>query len=266
MPLTPPIQPYDPAPLKGRVIVITGGAQGIGRGIAQAVLGAGGRVAIGDLDRDAGRACLDEWQVGDRAWFAPLDVSREASVRGFMRKTIARFARLDGLVNNAGPASPEVADLAALPLAEWRRFIDGHLTGAFLCSKHALPALRAHGGAIVNIASSRVHQSEAHTEPYAAAKGGLAALTHALAVSEGPSVRVNAISPGWIATEAWRKPVARRAPKLSRRDHAQHPSGRVGEPGDIGALAVHLLSSTAGFITGQNIVVDGGMGRKMQYV
>ena len=79
-------------------------------------------------------------------------------------------------------------------------------------------------------------------------------------------MRVNAISPGWIATDAWRKPVARRAPKLSRRDHAQHPSGRVGEPGDIGALAVHLLSPTAGFITGQNIVVDGGMGRKMQYV
>lgn len=266
MSLTPPIDAYDPAPLNGRVVVITGGAQGIGRGIAQAVLGAGGRVAIGDLDRDAGRACLDEWQVGDRAWFAPLDVRREASVRGFMRKAIARFGQLDGLVNNAGPASPGVDDLSTLPLGEWRRFIDGHLTGAFLCCKHALPALRAQGGAIVNIASSRVHQSEPHTEPYAAAKGGLVALTHALAISEGPSVRVNAISPGWIATDAWRKPVARRVPKLSRRDHAQHPSGRVGEPGDIGALAVYLLSPAAGFITGQNVVVDGGMGRTMQYV
>ena len=266
MSLTPSIVRHDPAPLLGRVVLVTGGAQGIGRGIAQAVLGAGGCVAIGDLDREAGRACIAEWKVDTRARFFPLDVTREASVRGFVAKAHGAFGRLDGLVNNAGPADPRVDDLSTLSLADWRRFIDGHLTGTFLCSKHALPGLRETRGAIVNIASSRVLQSEPHTEPYASAKGGMDAFTHALAISEGPRVRVNAISPGWIVTDDWRKPVARRAAKLSRRDHAQHPVGRVGVPGDIGALAVHLLSDAATFITGQNLVVDGGMTRKMQYL
>ncbi|UNK41202.1 SDR family oxidoreductase [Luteimonas sp. S4-F44] len=265
MSLTPPVLPFDASPLRDRVVAITGGAQGIGRGIAQAVLGAGGRVAIGDLDRDAGVACLAEWDVGDRACFFPLDVAREASVRGFFAKAITRLGGLDGLVNNAGPADPHVSDLTRLPLSQWRRFLDAHLTGAFLCCKSALPALRARQGAIVSIASSRVLQSEAHTEPYAAAKGGLVALTHALAISEGPRVRVNAISPGWIATDDWQRPAARRRPKLSRRDHAQHPVGRVGTPEDIGALAVYLLSPASGFVTGQHVVIDGGMGRKMQY-
>lgn len=265
MALLPPIEPFDSAPLRDRVVLVTGGAQGIGRGVAQAVLGAGGRVVIGDLDRDAGRACLADWDVGKRARFLPLDVTREASVRSFVAKALSAFGRIDGLVNNAGPASPAVDTLSELSLAHWRHFIDGHLTGTFLCSKHALPALRDAQGAIVNIASSRVLQSEPHTEAYAAAKGGIVAFTHALAISEGPDVRVNAVSPGWIATDAWRKPTARRAPKLSRQDHAQHPVGRVGVPGDIGALVVHLLSDAAGFITGQNIVADGGMTRKMQY-
>jgi len=139
------------------------------------------------------------------------------------------------------------------------------LHGAFLCSKHALPALREHGGAILNIASTRAGQSEADSEAYAAAKGGLVAFTHALAISEGPAVRVNCISPGWITTDAWQAPARRRTPKLSRRDHAQHPVGRVGQPEDIGALAVFLLSDLSGFITGQDHVVDGGMTRKMIY-
>ena len=266
MTLTPSIEPHEGQPLHDRTILITGGAQGIGRGIAQAVLGAGGRVAIGDIDRDAGRACLAEWQVGDRAWFAPLDVTREASVRTFMRKAAIRFGAFHGLVNNAGPAAPHVGDLCALALADWRRFLDGHLTGAFLCCKYALPQLRAHRGAIVNITSSRALQSEPHTEPYAAAKGWLAALTHALAISEGPRVRVNAIAPGWIATDAWRKPAARRVPKLTRRDHGQHPVGRVGRPQDIGTLAVYLLGDGAGFLTGEVLTIDGGMHRRMQYV
>ena len=162
-------------------------------------------------------------------------------------------------------STTQAGPLDRLSLADWRTWLDSHLTGAFLCTRSALPALRAAGGAIVNIASTRAEQSEPHTEPYAAAKGGLVALTHALAISEGPAVRVNAISPGWIATDAWRKPSARRAPKLSRRDHTQHPVGRVGVPQDIASLAVFLLGPHAGFVTGQNFVVDGGMSRKMQY-
>jgi NAD(P)-dependent dehydrogenase (short-subunit alcohol dehydrogenase family) len=120
-------------------------------------------------------------------------------------------------------------------------------------------------GAVLNIASTRAIQSEADTEAYAASKGGLVALTHALAVSLGPDIRVNCISPGWVPTEAWRKPTARRRPSLSHADHAQHPAGRAGDPRDIGALAVHLLSPQAAFTTGAHLVVDGGMSRRMRY-
>lgn len=259
--------PIDLLPLEGRVVLVTGGAQGIGCGIAQAVLGAGGRVLVGDTDVEAGRACLAEWAVGNAAGFRRLDVAREASVRRFVATALRRFGRVDALVNNAGIADPHSGPLERLDLSEWRRRLGVNLDGAFLCAKHALPALRQApaGGAIVNVASTRALQSELDTEAYAASKGGLLALTHALAISVGPAVRVNAISPGWIATDAWRKPSARHAPKLTRADHAQHPAGRVGTPTDIGALAVFLLSPQAGFITGENFVADGGMVRRMQY-
>ncbi|HEY0199841.1 MAG TPA: SDR family oxidoreductase [Rhodanobacter sp.] len=266
MTLTPAIAEHDPQPLRSRVVLITGGAQGIGRGIAQEVLGAGGSVMIGDLDVEAGRACLDEWNIGARAAFGRLDVSRETSVRRWIAAARKRFGRIDGLVNNAGIADPHRGKLVDLTLANWNRYLATNLTGAFLCSKHALPALAEAHGAIVNIASTRALQSEPDTEAYAASKGGLLALTHAMAISAGPDVRVNAILPGWIATDAWRKPAARRAPKLSNQDQAQHPAGRVGTPEDIGALAVYLLSAQAGFVTGQHFTVDGGMTVKMQYV
>ncbi len=267
MSLVPSIHPWNPAPLQDRVVLVTGGAQGIGRGIAQAVIGAGGSVAIGDLDGDAGRACLREWGTPARALFRRLDVASERSTAAFVAAALARFGRIDGLVNNAGLPDPHVPPLEALDLAEWNRRLSS-LHGAFLCSRHTLPALRQAdgGGAIVNIASTRAHQSEPHSEAYAAAKGGLLAFTHALALSEGPKVRVNCISPGWITTEAWRGPASRRRPKLSRRDHAQHPAGRAGVPEDIAALAVHLLApALSGFTTGQEFIVDGGMSRKMQY-
>jgi NAD(P)-dependent dehydrogenase (short-subunit alcohol dehydrogenase family) len=262
----PPRPPAEPE-LHERVVLVTGGAQGIGRGGAQAVLAAGGRVWVGDTDTEAGRACIKEWNAGESAGFLRLDVSSEASVRRWIAAAAKRFGRIDGLVNNAGIADPHTGPLEQLALAEWRRRLSVNLDGAFLCAKHALPYLREapEGGAIVNIASSRALQSEPDTEAYAASKGALLALTHALAISVGPAVRVNAISPGWIATDAWRKPSARRAPKLSAADHAQHPAGRVGTPPDSGALAAFLLSARAGFITGENFVVDGGMVRKMQY-
>ncbi len=262
----PAIAEYDAHPMHGRVILVTGGAQGIGRGIAQAVLGAGGSVMIGDLDAEAGLACLAEWREGERAAFARLDVAREASVKRWIASALKRFGRIDGLVNNAGIVNPHVASVIELSLARWNNYLATNLSGAFLCSKYALPALSEHGGAIVNIASTRALQSEPDSEAYAASKGGLVAFTHALAVSAGPRVRVNAILPGWIATDAWQKPSARKAPKLSRQDHAQHPAGRVGTPEDIGAMAIYLLSSASGFVTGQHFVMDGGMTVKMQYV
>ncbi|HET6554408.1 MAG TPA: SDR family oxidoreductase [Dyella sp.] len=261
----PAITPFDAEPLREKTVLITGGAQGIGRGIAQAVLGAGGNVCIGDRDAEAGRACIEEWDVGKRAHFFVLDVAREASVIRWIASAKKHFGRIDGLVNNAGIAQPHAAPIAELTLADWNRYIATNLTGAFLCCKHAMTDLQKRRGGIVNIASTRALQSEPDTEAYAASKGGLVALTHALAVSAGPHVRTNAILPGWIATDAWRRPDQRAMPKLSRRDHAQHPAGRVGAPEDIGALAVYLLSPQSGFVTGQCFVVDGGMTIKMQY-
>jgi NAD(P)-dependent dehydrogenase (short-subunit alcohol dehydrogenase family) len=264
MPLTLAIADWPAQPLRDRVVVVTGGAQGVGRGIAQAVLGAGGSVVIADLDADAGKACLKEWALPERSAFQRADVAIERSVQALIKATLKRFGRIDGLVNNAGIASAHGTPLADMSLAEWQRRLSS-LHGAFLCSKHALPALRAQGGSIINIASTRAWQSEADSEAYAAAKGGLVAFTHALAISAGPAVRVNSISPGWITTDAWQAPTRRRTPKLSRRDHAQHAVGRVGQPEDIGALAVFLLSELSGFITGQDHIVDGGMSRTMIY-
>lgn len=152
-----------------------------------------------------------------------------------------------------------------LSLQEWQRVLEVNLTGPFLCSRAFAPLLRTRHGSIVNIASTRALMSEPHTESYAAAKGGLVALTHALALSLGPEVRVNCISPGWIDVTPWAKRSRRHPQPLSRRDHAQHPAGRVGRPEDIAAMVLYLASDRAGFITGENIVIDGGMTRKMIY-
>ena len=172
------------------------------------------------------------------------------------------FGRLDAVVNNAGLSDPDTGPLEQLSLADWNRMLAVNLTGAFLVSRASIPLLRESRGAIVNIASTRALQSEVNTEAYAAAKGGLVALTHAMAISLGPDIRVNAVSPGWIDT---RDSVLQRSDPLRRIDHEQHAVGRVGQPADIGELVAFLLSPAAGFITGQNLVADGGMSRQMLY-
>ena len=261
----PGIEPWPAQPLAGHVVLVTGGGAGVGRGIAQAVLGAGGSVAIADRDAQALAACLDDWQVGERALSVTMDVTDAASVAEGLDQVLTHFGRVDGLVNNAGVADPHLPALDQATLEDWQRGLSS-LTGAFLCCRAALPALRACGrGAVVNIASTRAHQSEPHSEAYAAAKGGLLAFSHALAVSEGPALRVNAITPGWIDTGHWQAPGNRTMPQHRDIDHAQHPAGRVGIPEDIGALAVFLLGPQSGFVTGQEFIADGGMSRRMHY-
>src|SRR5882672_11691303 len=230
-----------------KAALVTGGAQGIGRATAALLAERGYRVAIADVKPAAAAGMV----------FIRCDISREPSVRACIRRVLQRFGRLDALVNNAGIASPDNGPVEKLALREWNRRIGVNLTGAFLMTKHAAPHLRRARGAIVNIASTRALQAEPDTEAYAASKGGGVALTHALALSLGPDVRVNCISPWWIDTGK---------SKLSRADQAQHPVGRVGRPEDVAELVAFLLSDAAGFATGQNYLLDGGMTRKMIYV
>jgi NAD(P)-dependent dehydrogenase (short-subunit alcohol dehydrogenase family) len=235
-----------------RTVLVTGGAQGIGKATAR-VLGAHGwRIAICDRNAAAGRAAAAE--LG--AAFLECDVSSEPSVEACVREVAASLGGVAALVNNAGITGASSGPVEKLSLEDWNRRIGTNLTGVFLMTKHCVPHLRAARGAIVNIASTRALQSEPHTEAYSASKGGVVALTHALAMSLGPEVRVNCVSPGWIDTKG---------SKLRPEDHAQHPAGRVGRPEDIGELVAWLLSDAAGFVTGQNFIADGGMTRKMIY-
>jgi hypothetical protein len=250
--------------MKGRVALITGGAQGIGKAIARRFLTDAARVALVDVDAEAGEETRKEFASLGEVLFVPGDVGVEATARRAVKRVLSQFGRLDILVNNAGIGISK--PMTELTLKEWNRVLAVNLTGAFLFSRHAVPHLRKSRGAIINIASTRALMSAPDTEAYSASKGGLVALTHAMAVSLGPQVRVNCISPGWIEVSAWRKRRVRKKPALSEADHAQHPVGRVGAPEDIASLAAFLVSREAGFITGANFVADGGMTRRMIYV
>jgi NAD(P)-dependent dehydrogenase (short-subunit alcohol dehydrogenase family) len=256
-----------PGRLAGRSALVTGAGRGIGRGIARWFLTQGAAVCLADRDRAALADAAEEYADLGHLVTAEMDVSVEDSVADGVRRAAEAFGGLHVAVNNAGLADPRARPVDQLAEADWRRVIDTNLTGPLLVCKHAVPHLRRTpgGGIIINIASTRALQSEPDTEAYAASKGGLVALTHALAVSLGPAVRVHCISPGWIETSAYRPRVERRPAELGAEDHAQHPAGRVGAPEDVAALCAWLASAEAGFITGQNYIVDGGMTRKMIY-
>lgn len=251
---------------QGHVALVTGGGQGIGRATSFAFAKEGARVVVADIDEEAGRECVDEIaQMGGEAVFVPVDVADEEGVRRLMAEVEARFGVLHHLCNNAGIGY--TAPLSELPIEAFDRVIAVNLRGPLLCAKYGLPLLqKANGASIVNIVSTRALMSEPNTESYSASKGGLLALTHALAVSLGPyKIRVNAISPGWIETSAWKKRSARTEVVLSERDHLQHPAGRVGRPEDIARAVLFLCDPDADFITGINLIIDGGMTIKMIY-
>jgi NAD(P)-dependent dehydrogenase (short-subunit alcohol dehydrogenase family) len=249
--------------LQDKIALVTGGGQGIGKAIARILLERGMRVMIAESDAEAGSETEREYGTLGQIAFVETDVSREADVRRALDRCESGFGGLDALINNAGINI--VKPLAELTLDEWRRVIDTNLTGCLLFAKHAAPALKARNGSIVNIASTRAMMSEPNTESYAASKGGIVALTHALAASLGPEIRVNCISPGWIDVSDWKKASKRRQAELRPEDHAQHLAGRVGRPEDVATLVAYLIGPEAGFITGANFTVDGGMTRKMIY-
>ena len=253
-----------------KIAVVTGGAQGIGKGITQALLTQGWRVAVLDQDAAAVRDLSDEMPT-DKLMAIRANVASERDVEEAFDKIKAwnkaaeEAEGIDLLVSNAGLANPVSGPIEKLALKKWQAWQDSHVTGAFLMVRAAVPLLRQRKGAIVIMASTRAIQSEPDTEAYAAAKGALCALTHALAISLGPDIRVNAVLPGWIETRPWAKAQVREAVEHRAIDRDQHPVCRVGEPSDIAATVLFLASEGAGFITGQQITVDGGMTRKMIY-
>jgi NAD(P)-dependent dehydrogenase (short-subunit alcohol dehydrogenase family) len=222
---------------KGKVAVVTGGARGIGLCIAEEFRRSGAEVCV--IDR-----LPNPYFVGD--------VAEEAALRAFAEKVLAEHGRVDFLVNNALPL------MKGLDECSWEDFdyaLKVGVAAPFYLAKLFAPHF-APGAAIVNISSSRAAMSQPQTESYSAAKGGISALTHALAMSLAGRVRVNSISPGWIDTAFT---------EYEGPDADQHPAGRVGNPMDIAHMALFLCSEKAGFITGEDIRIDGGMTRQMIY-
>ena len=222
---------------RDKVAVVTGGARGIGKCICEEFEKAGAKVCTIDLT--------------DNPYFVG-DIADETTLRQFAEKVIAEYGHVDYLINNAKP------DFKGIDQCSWEEFnyaLKVGVSAPFLLTQLFMPHF-APGAAVVNISSSRDRMSQPFSESYTAAKGGIAALTHALAASLAGKVRVNSVSPGWIDTDytVYEGP-----------DAAQHPAGRVGNPLDIANAVLFLCSEKAGFITGENICIDGGMTKLMIY-
>jgi NAD(P)-dependent dehydrogenase (short-subunit alcohol dehydrogenase family) len=231
--------------------IVTGAARGIGAAIALRLARDGWHVVAADIETGDG-ADLVRAAGGT---VVAADIGVEAGVKRVVAEALAATGRIDAIVSNAGINANGA--LSETSLDAWNRVLAVNLTALFLLAREAEAELRRRKGAIVAIGSTRAHMSEPDTLAYSASKGGVVALSHALAMTLGPDVRVNCISPGWIDTGKWGP--------LKPTDHAQHPAGRVGTPEDVAAAVAFLLSGEQGFLTGAEIILDGGMTRRMIY-
>lgn len=222
---------------KDKVVVITGGAHGIGKCSAELFANEGAFVEIIDIQDGP-------HYVGD--------LSKKETLEAFSQEVVNRHGKIDVLVNNAMPLKKGISECT---YEEFQYALAVGVTAPYYLSKLFAPHF-AEGGSIINISSSRDRMSQPQTESYTAAKGGIAALTHAMAVSFAGKIRVNSISPGWIETDGL---------EYEGADLSQHPAGRVGKPEDIAHMILFLSSEEASFITGENICIDGGMTKLMIY-
>lgn len=242
-----------------KVVLVTGGANGIGRTISQEFLVAGATVIIADIDEKNGESLYDEWnQQGYKVVFYKIDLTDVSAIRMMFKDIIMNHKKVDILINNAGKGI--FKPIHDLKIEEWDEVIHLNLRASFVTAQEFAKYHKINSyGRIINISSTRYLISEPNSEAYAASKGGIVALTHALALSlSSKDFTVNAISPGWIENNNYLE--------LTIDDHQQHPSKRVGKPGDIARACLFLADERNDFITGQNIIIDGGMTKKMIYI
>jgi 2-deoxy-D-gluconate 3-dehydrogenase len=236
--------------LAGRVALVTGGNGGLGFAVARGLRSAGATVTVTGRDPANNEAAIQAF--GPEAVFE-LDIRDEERVQSAVREIVGRFGSLDVLVNNAGVGRSGAVD--ELDVEAWGEVLDSHLRGAFLCSKHAVPAMRARGaGKIVNVGSMFSLFGPPGFSPYAAAKTGILGLTRALAVELAPTIQVNTVLPGWFETELTRG--TRASPRGD--EIRRTPTGRWGEPVDLVGPAIFLASPASDFVTGVALAVDGG--------
>lgn len=228
-----------------KIVVVTGGAKGIGKCLVQEFKKAGAKVAVIDLEENPVDCECDLYFSGD--------IASESTLTDFVSLVIEKFSGIDYLINNACLSKKGI--LSNCSYDDFNYVLRVGVTAPYELTKRFLPYFNKEA-AIVNISSTRAFMSQEDTESYSAAKGGITALTHALAVSLSGRVRVNSIAPGWIDTseEIW-----------SKEDHDQHPVKRIGKPIDIAKMAMFLCSEDSGFLTGENITIDGGMTKNMIY-
>ncbi|MBC8014135.1 MAG: SDR family oxidoreductase [Sporomusaceae bacterium] len=242
-----------------KVILVTGGANGIGRVISHEYIKLGATVIIADIDEENGKAFVDEHEKNtNKVLFYKIDLQDALAIRKMFKDIINNYQKIDILINNAGKGI--FKPIYELTIEEWDEVISLNLRATFIAAQEFVKYSKGKDyGRIINIASTRYLMSEPNSEAYAASKGGIVSLTHALALSlSDENITVNAISPGWIENKNYEM--------LTENDHRQHPSKRVGKPEDISRACLFLTDENNDFINGQNIVIDGGMTKKMIYV
>jgi len=243
---------------KDKVVIVTGASNGIGKAIAKAYLQEEAYVVLADIDESQGKQLLDSIEQKEKAIFIKTDVRSETEIIHLVHTTKTKFGKIDILINNVGKGV--FKSFYDLTIEEWDDVINTNLRSVFLCSREVAKIMRDQDskGSIINMSSSRAYMSEPNTESYSASKGGIMAITHALANSLADAhITVNSISPGWIETKDYEN--------LREIDHEQHLSKRVGKPEDIARACLFLTNPQNNFITGTNLMVDGGMTVKMIY-